>query len=159
MSDDVETQLADLEARFDALNRSRLHLMERLDEAEEERNRLRERVAELEELVDPDPGAAEYEQLTRPQKVHRVRRYLVEVAAERNGKAAMQYREVKSLFDGHPSAGHCYDLMERTAELDGFDYDTPSGQGGQKRIRVNLGGVNDETLLHAVNKARQGGTA
>ena len=51
MSDDLQKQLDDLEARFDALNRSRLHLMDRLDEAEDERDRLRERVADLEELA------------------------------------------------------------------------------------------------------------
>lgn len=154
MSDDLQKQLDDLEARFDALNRSRLHLMERLDEAEEERDQLRERVAELENIVDPDPGATEYEQLTRPQKVHHLRRHLTEEAATGNGKFAMKYREVKALFDGYPSAGHCYDLMKRAGELDGFTYDEAGGGRGQKRIRVNIGDVNDETLLHAVNKAR-----
>lgn len=153
MTDELEKRLADLEARFDALNRSRLHLMERLDEAEEERDRLRERVAELEELVDPDPGSTEYAQLTRPQKVHRLRRQLVTVAANTTGKASMFYDDVQSHFGGHPSPAHCYDLMKRAAELDGFAYDQAGGGQGQKRIRVDLGDVNDESLIHAAKKA------
>jgi len=119
--------------------------------AVEERRELEERVAELEGLVDPDPGSTSYEQLTKPQKVHRVRSALVEEAEKRGGRAALQYDEVKWLFDGHPSAGHCYDLMERAADMDGFAYDRPSGDGGQKRVRVNLDGVNDLDRFHAVN--------
>jgi len=44
------------------------------------------------------------------------------------------------------------------ADLDGFDYGTPSGEGGQKRVTVNIDAVNDETLVHAVNNARGGVT-
>lgn len=154
--DDPEKRLDDLEARFDAMNRSRLHLQDRLDEAEDERDRLRERVAELEELVDPDPGATEFGQLSRPQKVHRLRRHVVKQAAKTNGRWAMKYKEVKALFDGLPSDGHCYDLMERAGKLDGFQYGTFHGD---KQLRAKLDAVNDETLIHAANKASGGGTA
>lgn len=156
---ELRRTIRDLEGRVEALNRARLHHQDRIDDLEATNERLRERIGHIEELVDPDPGATEYHQLTKPQKVHRLRRTLTEQAAtQRNGKARMTYREVMMLFDGHPSAGHCYDLMERAAELDGFAYDTP-GDGGQKRVRVKIDGVNDETLLHAVNNARDGGTA
>lgn len=126
-------------------------IVEAVREIVAENQRLREEVAELQELVDPDPGATEYQQLTKPQKVSRVRSALVEEAEKRGGRAALHYDDVKWLFDGHPSAGHCYDLMERAAELDGFAYDRPSGDGGQKRVRVNLDGVNDLDRFHAVN--------
>ncbi|MFB6256468.1 MAG: hypothetical protein ABEH58_07060 [Haloplanus sp.] len=152
--DDLEARFDDLEARFDALNRARMHLQERVDEVEAENESLRERVADLEQVVDPDPGAVEYDELSRPRKVHRVRRRLVETAARTNGKAAMQYSDVMWLFDGHPSRGHCYDLMSLAGDLDGFRYDNTGDT--QHRILANLDGVNDETLIHAANTARGG---
>jgi hypothetical protein len=152
--DDLRTQLEDLEARFDALNRSRMHLRERVDDLEAENESLRERVADLEQVVDPDPGAVEYDELSRSRKVHRVRRRLVETAARTNGKASMQYSDVMWLFDGHPSRGHCYVLMELAGDLDGFRYDTNGDT--PHRILVNLDGVNDETLIHAANTAHGG---
>lgn len=118
----------------------------RIDDLEDE-------LADLKQVVDPDPGATAYHQLTKDQKVHRVRTALVEDAAGGDGRAYMKYKAVKMLFDGHPSDGHCYDLMERAAHADGFDYDE-AGQGdGEKRIRVNLAAVNDDALVHAANNA------
>lgn len=149
--EDLRDDLADLEARFEALNRARVHFKDRVEELEHVVDVQAERLADLEQLVDPDPGSIRYEQLSKEQKVYRVRKALVEDAARSGGTAALHYDDVKWLFDGHPSPGHCYDLMKRAAELDGFAYDTPNGEGGQKRIRVNLDGVNDETLVHAAN--------
>lgn len=112
---------------------------------------LEQRVAELEELVDPDPGGKDYDQLTKDQKVRRVRTALLEQAADaRNGKAKMNYKEVMWLFDGHPSPGHAYDLMERAGEIDGYAYDAAGGEG-EKRVRVDSDAVNDDSLVHAVN--------
>lgn len=157
MTDDVEQQLEDLEARFEALNRARLHFNDRVDVLEEENEQLRERVAELEEIVTPDPNSVEYDQLTRPQKVHRIRKKLVEQAARRhNGRSSMDYKEVTWLFDGHPSPGHAYTLMELAGELDGFEFDPDSGEN--QRVLANLDAVNDETLFHAANKAVEGGS-
>lgn len=113
---------------------------------------LESRVAELEELVDPDPGKTEYDQLTKEQKVFQIRKHLLMLATSTNGVAAMKYKEVIALFDGHPSAGHCYDLMERAGYADGYVYDQAGNGKGQKRIRVKSDAVNDETLIHAVNK-------
>lgn len=149
--EELVDEVRDLDARLGAYRRKDLHQQELIEEQREELEQLRDRVAELEEIVDPDPGATEYEQLTKPQKVHRLRKHLVQEAAQTNGKYALKYREVKALFDGHPSAGHCYDLMDRAGELEGFGYD--EGTGGEKRVRANLEAVNDETLLHAVNNA------
>jgi len=130
----------------DALRRKTNAQADRIDELET-------RLAELEQLVDPDPGATEYAQLQKEQKVHRIRKTLVETAARTNGRDAMKYKDVIRLFDGHPSDGHAYTLMERAGELDGFAYDTASGQGGEKRVRVTLEDVNDDALVHAANNA------
>lgn len=129
-------------------------LRQKVKNQEERIEDLEDRLADMEELVDPDPGHTDYAQLTPDQKVHRVRKHLAQEAAKGN-RPTMQYNDVKWLFDGHPSPGHCYDLMERAAEADGYTYDT-SGHGnqqGQKRVRVNLDAVNDETLIHAANNA------
>lgn len=112
---------------------------------------LEDRVAELEELVDPDPGGTAYEQLTRDQKIHRVRVALLEQAAA--GKhPTMSYDDVQWLFDGKPSPGHAYDLMELAAEADGYAYETGGYGNGKKRIRVDPDAVNDERVIHAANK-------
>jgi len=127
-------------------------VFEAVDAAAERIDDLSERVAELEQVVDPDPGSQEYEQMTKAQKVHRIRVALLEQAD--NGKIpSMKYKDVLWLFDGHPSAGHVYDLMERAADADGYHYDT--NQNDEKRIRVEPDGVNDESIVHAVNNGQQ----
>jgi len=140
----------ELEALVEALRRKTEYQSERIDELEDT-------VAELQELVDPDPGSTEYEQLTKAQKIRQIRVALLKEARQNNrGVAQMKYKDVMWLFDGHPSAGHCYNLMERAGELDGFAYDQPGGSGGDKRVRVDSADVNDETLIHAVNNAVEG---
>lgn len=142
----------DLQPLVKALRRKVNHQEDTINTQEDMIDALEERVAELERLVDPDPGSTEYDQLTKSQKVHRVRKHLVE-EADKGNVPAMKYKDVKWLFDGHPSAGHCYDLMEQAGQLDGFAYETGGHGKGEKRIRVNLEAVKDETLLHAVNNA------
>lgn len=133
-----------------ALQRKMNHQIERIDEVEQELESLHETVAELSEVVNPDPGKKTYEELTKEQKVHKVRKKLLSLAINSNGRAAMKYRDVKRLFDGHPSNGHCYDLMERAGEMEGFEYDTNADD--ERRIRVESAAVKDETLVHAVKK-------
>ena len=148
MSDELKARLDALEAWQDAA----VTKMKRLGE---ENDRLRDRVAELEELVDPDPGGVAYEQLTSDQKVHRIRVALLEQATAGNAPT-MKYDDVRWLFDGKPSAGHAYDLMERVANADGYVYETGGHGDGQKRIRVEPDAVNDERIVHAVNKGVDG---
>ena len=131
-------------SRLDALNDT----VERLERLVDEQA---ERISELEQLVDPDPASTPYDQLTKDQKVNHIRRHLVEMGEASNGKASMQYREIKALFDGHPSPGHCYDLMRTAAVLDGFEYD--ENGSGNKRIRCDVAAVKDERCFHAANKA------
>ena len=141
MSDDLS--LESLDERIGINNQIVVTTKQRLDELEE-------RVAELEELVDPDPGGVAYEQLTSDQKVHRIRVALLEQATAGNAPT-MKYDDVRWLFDGKPSAGHAYDLMERAANADGYVYETGGHGDGQKRIRVEPEAVNDERIVHAVN--------
>lgn len=133
------------ETRLDAMSDAIDRLEDKVEEYEE-------RISELEELVNPDPADTDYEQLTKAQKVYKVRQHLIQDAARSNGVSRMTYREVKALFNGHPSPGHCYDLMEQAAEIDGYVYDQAGGDG-QKRVRVTLDAVKDDTLIHAANKA------
>ncbi|WP_224450552.1 hypothetical protein [Haloprofundus salilacus] len=154
MSETLQAQLDDLEARFEALNRARVAGFDHIDELEAENERLSERLAELEQLVSPHPESVTYGQLTRSQKVHRIRNKLVDDAASRQTKKSqMVYKDVKWLFDGHPSPGHCYDLMRLAGELEGFSYET--GDNRSNRVIVNLAAVNDETLIHAANNASE----
>jgi len=146
MSDDLERRLDAIEARLDAMSNWN-------EDLRKENKSLRKRIVELEELVDPDPGSVGYDNLTKEQKVFRVRKVLAERAGRSNGKAAMAYKEIIALFDGHPSPGHAYDLMERAGKLEGYAYDKAGGGRGNKRIRVNVEAVKDETLFHAANKA------
>ena len=148
MSDELEQRLADLEAWREGATRQLAYFRE-------ENERLRDRVAELEELVDPDPGGVAYEQLTRDQKVHRVRVALLEQATAGN-TPVMKYDDVRWLFDGKPSAGHAYDLMELAASADGYVYEEGGHGSGQKRIRVEPDAVNDERIFHAANKGVDG---
>lgn len=147
MSDDMEKRVQILEQRLDSM-------YEWVEELERSNSELTRQVDELHELVNPDPGSVEYDQLTKAQKVRRIRETLVDNAGKR-GVSQLKYKEVMMLFDGHPSPGHCYDLMERAAEAEGFAYDK-AGQGdGDKRVRVKTDDVNDETLFHAANNAAE----
>lgn len=120
----------------------------------EENEKLNDRVAELEQLVAPDPEALEYDALSTSQKIQRLRQVLLQQAVQSGGTHALKYGEVMTLFNNNPSAGHCYDLMKRAGNLDGFDYTT--NRGGTKVIRVKSDAVNDESLIHFVNKATSG---
>lgn len=116
---------------------------------------LKDRIAELEEVVDPDP-TTDYDQLTKAQKVRKLRKALLREAMNASGKAAMKYDEVRALFDMNVSPGHAYNLMEAAAKMEGFRYDKEGYQNqGQKRVAVEIDAVNDETLVHSVKKATE----
>lgn len=113
----------------------------------------RDRLATLEAVVETDPTALDYEQMTKEDKVRRVRQHLVEEArGTGRGRAAMNYNEVKWLFDGQISPGHCYNLMEHAGDMSGFEYETFEGDR-QHRVTVNTGRVNADAGFHSLNKA------
>lgn len=133
-----------------------VRVVQEFETLREENERLRERVAELEAEVTPHPESKEYHELTRDEKVHQLRESLVEKAsAKQSGKFSMGYKDVMWLFDGHPSPGHTYDLMELAGQADGFGYDTFE-DSRPNRIRVKLDAVNDESVFRAANKAPEG---
>lgn len=121
---------------------------EDIERLEAENERLKERVAELEAKVDPDPTAKEYDEMDRSERVRKIRESLVTEAQRRTtNKSQMNYKEVLRLFDNHPSAGYVYKLMQLAANADGFKYTDKDG----KVIRVKADAVKDETLFHGVN--------
>lgn len=130
-------------------------IIERLEALEAENEELKDELFQLRRIVSPDPDHVDYERLSRPEKVRRVRETLLCEAMRSNGHAKMNYREVKMLFNGRPADSHAYDLMELAAEEDGFEYqDKP-----QKRIVVNSGRVTDEGLILDARKAIEGEAA
>lgn len=115
-----------------------------------------ERLRRVERVVDTDPDRVEYSEMTKEQKVYRIRQELVENAVATDGTWSLKYRDVMALFNGQPSAGHIYNLMEAGGQMDGFVYDRP-GEGdagahtGEYRIRVDTSQVNDTSLFQSVN--------
>lgn len=124
--------------------------LERIDALQSENEELRKRVIELESQVDPDPTGKPYDELSRAEKVRKVRETIFKEAESRNtGKAKMDYRDVMMLFDNRPSPGHAYDLMKIAGEEDGFRYD----DSDNKALLVDSDAVKDEAYFHAANKA------
>jgi len=156
MSKDKNDDIPDtVQSQLDRINRNAVTAIETAQELREENQRLRERLAELEEVVDPDP-ATEYETLSKDQKVRRVRKALLRDALNASGVASMTYSEVRAIFDNNVSPGHAYNLMEQAAHMEGFAYDRAGPQNqGQKRVRVEADSVKDNTLIQSVNKATQ----
>jgi len=147
----TQPELDDLPPLVDALQRKINAQARQIEDLEDTLEATRGRVAHLEEIINPDPNTTTYEELTKSQKVYQVRENLVEEAAEGRGVATLEYKEVKWLFDGQPSVGHCYELMELAGELDGFNYE--ERDEADNRVTVKLDSVNDDTLVHAANKA------
>lgn len=145
MTDNGET-LADANRR--AIN----HLRDRVDDLEAENGDLRDRVAELEDLIHDDLREFEYHQLTKKDKVRQLQAELKRRAEDaNNGKASMNYKAVKWHFDGQPSAGHAYDLMELAGESQGFNYEE-RGKNQANRLIVNLDAVKADAEVSRVNK-------
>lgn len=149
MSDEIDK----LRAHVEALSNRTGDLRETIQELERENSHLRDRVSELERVIAPDPEAESYEDLSREQKVFKLRTALVSKATDNQGRARMKYNDVKWLFNDHPSPGHTYDLMKLAGNADGFDYNDKTGE---KRITVDIGDVNDNAVIRAANKTTEG---
>lgn len=61
----------------------------------------------------------------------------------------MDYQEIRWLFNGRPSTGHVYDLMDFAGQEDGFGYDRREGKNN--RLTVDLDEVNESLQVHAAN--------
>jgi hypothetical protein len=129
-------------------------LANRVDELETGGNNfpddLGERLVALESTVDTDLDGKAYEELTRKDKVREIQTALIdEAASSATNKAAMDYQEIRWLFNARPSAGHVYDLMDFAGQEDGFDYQRRDGDNN--RLTVDLDDVNEELRVHAAN--------
>jgi len=119
-----------------------------LNDLRAENERLRDRIAELEATTEVSD---DYDQLDRDTKVGMVRGHLIERARQQHGKAAIDYDDVMwEVFDGEPSADHCYTLMQKAATADGFD--VRDRQGENRQLVVDLDATKDLTAFSHANK-------
>jgi hypothetical protein len=126
--------------------------LRKVDDQEEVIESLQERVAALEAA---QPERDEYDDLDRDTKVGMVREHLVERAQSQHGRAAIDYDGVMwEVFDGEPSADHCYTLMQRAASADGFEYRDPST--GNKQLVVDIDATNAVLGFSHANKEAAG---
>jgi hypothetical protein len=111
---------------------------------------VQERLVALESTVDTDLDGKAYEELTRKDKVREIQTALInEAASSPTNKTAMDYQEIRWLFNARPSTGHVYDLMDFAGQENGFDYQ--HRDGGNNRLTVDLDDVNEELRVHAAN--------
>lgn len=122
--------------------------LSKVNEQEQLIEELRERVVALEAA---QPDRSEYDDLDRQTKVGMVREHLVERARAQHGRAAIDYDDVMwEVFDGEPSADHCYTLMNLAAQADGFNIREPSG--GNRELTVNIDATNPVLGFSHANK-------
>lgn len=120
----------------------------KVQEQEQAITELQERVAALEAA---QPDRSEYDDLDRETKVGMVREHLVERAQTQHGRAAIDYDGVMwEVFDGEPSADHCYTLMELAAEAEGFDLRDPNS--GNRELVVDIDATNPVLGFSRANK-------
>lgn len=124
----------------DALRRKVKNQDERIEDLEATVTELEAVVETLQERA-PDPSRIDYENMGREDKVTVLRSKLKAEAEATNGTAKAEYKDVIRMFDGHPSAGHAYQLMEAAGNLDGCNYD--ESPDGSKRVTFRVGGVNN----------------
>jgi multidrug resistance efflux pump len=123
-----------------ALRRKVKNQEERIDELEDTVVELEAVVESLEDRA-PDPSRLDYQNMDRSDKTTVIRSKLKAEADATNGTAKAEYKDVIRMFDGHPSAGHAYQLMEAAGGLDGCNYD--ESPDGTKRVTFRAGGVNN----------------
>lgn len=102
---------------------------QRVADLEEELTAVKLRVSEFDE-------DRPYDQLTRDDKIGKVREHAFKKAAQGHGKATLDYDDIKwEVFDGEPSPAHCYDLMKWAAQARGFDHRDPAN--GNEHLAVD----------------------
>lgn len=109
--------------------------VENVQEILERQRELEGRVEELEQRA-PKPSAKSYKAMDRHDRVTVLRERMTDRARSNGGKYATDYDGVINIFDGHPSAGYAYTLMELAADADGFDYG--EAPDGTKRLTANV---------------------
>lgn len=112
---------------------------------------LTDRVAQLELRLSALDEDRAYESLSADEKIGLVREHAFEKAQATTGKAALDYSDIKwEVFDGEPSADHCYTLMERAAAVDGFAVETPPS--GNRSLVVDATAAKASAVFSSANK-------
>lgn len=89
-----------------------------LEAHQDETDKLRERLVELELRLSEIDDNRDYESLTLDEKIGMVREYAYQKARDGHGKTTLDYDDIMwSVFDGEPGAKHCYKLIRRAAGL------------------------------------------
>jgi len=122
-----------------------------LDEATAEIERLREDVTSLELRLSEHDDDRDYAQLTRDDKVGMVREHAFQKATRGSGVAALDYDDIMwEVFDGEPSADHCYTLMKLAADIRGFEEKTPPS--GNRSLTVDAREAKRGAVFSSANK-------
>lgn len=141
--------------------------LERANDADAQVQALEQRVTELEDdLLELQLRVEEfddraYEQLTLEDKVGRVREHAFSKAVDRGRPTVIKYDDVQwEVFDGEPSADHCYKLLRLAGDRPGFEYiDEPRSSEKAKRLQCDPSRAKDAaSLLSANNAAEEGST-
>lgn len=113
---------------IDRMARERMDDRRRISALEETVEQLQ---AEIETLTNrvPSAEAKQYDEMDRVDKATVVCSKLRSEADSTGGRAAVKYKDIIRMFDGRPSPGHAYDIMDTAAEQDGFEIGTdPSAE-------------------------------
>jgi len=125
---DLETELNELRSEYQDTADELAAVKMRLSEIDDER---------------------EYASLTLDEKIGKVREHAYRRATDTNGKAALDYKDVMwSVFDGEPSAMHCYKLRRRAADAKGFDV----SEKDKKRLTVDAKTAKRGVAFYSENK-------
>lgn len=103
-------------------------LEEDIEQLQSDRDELRDRVVSVELRVSEFDDDRDYTDLSRDDKIGRVRQFAFERAADGRGRS-VDYSNVQEHFeDGSvtPSRDHCYDLMRWAAHAEGFQFQEPT---------------------------------
>lgn len=107
------------------------------DTVQDQHETIQRQQEQIERLQAALPDRTDYAQLDKDTKIGMVREHLVNRAQEQGGKAKIDYQGIQwEVFDGEPSPYHCYELMEKAGQEDGFDYQEPSNENN--RLTVDL---------------------
>ncbi|MYL15688.1 hypothetical protein [Halorubrum distributum] len=123
----------------------------RVDELEDEIEQLREDVTSLELRLSEHDDDRDYAELTRDDKVGMVREHAFQKASRSSGVAALDYDDIMwGVFDGEPSADHCYTLMKLAADVRGFEVKTPAS--GNRSLTVDATEAKRGAVFSPANK-------
>ena len=99
-------------------------LEDRVDELEATNDELQNELAQVRLRLSEHDDDRDYRDLSRNDKVGLVREHAFEKAD--GGTASLDYDDIMwEVFEGEPSADHCYTLMQLAADIRGFEVREP----------------------------------